>query len=103
MTHSKEKPLAIERHGLSIYVYNHDIKEVNTDDGIMYEYEQYIFNQKPDYNKIVNRLIQEYFPDGEEMAIQRKGIVDSTNSEFVAYNLFVEEIKLKVKENLCEI
>ena len=34
------------------------------------------------------------------MAIQRKGISDNSNQEFVEYNAFVESVKAMVKEDL---
>jgi hypothetical protein len=34
------------------------------------------------------------------MAIQRKGILDKANEEFVGYNNFVEDVKIKVKSEI---
>jgi hypothetical protein len=46
---------------------------------------------------LYNAIIEDKYRNGEEMAIQRKGILNKADAEFVAYNNFVEEVKVKVK------
>ena len=103
MTHSNERPARIERLGLSTFAYNYDVQEVsvqtneNEPERIEYQYKTLVFDHSPTRNEVINRIIAEKYPDGEESAIQRKGILDRQNPEFIAYNEFVEETKAKVK------
>ena len=103
MTHSNERPARIERLGLSTFAYNYDVQEVsvqtseNEPERIEYQYKTLVFDHSPTRNEVINRIIAERYPDGEESAIQRKGILDRQNPEFIAYNEFVEETKAKVK------
>lgn len=108
MTHSQEKPDFIQQLGLSLFAYNYDIKPFAKEaHGEMqpategYEYEQYIFPHEPTAYEVINRIISEKYPDGAENAIQRKGIVDKENVEFVEYCAFVEALKVKVKADFA--
>ena len=92
-THSNAQPERIQRLGLNLYAYNHNIQEV--EDG--YDYEAIHFDHIPSANEIINHLVSLAYPDGEELAIQRKGIIDPQNNEFVAYYQNVEQIKAKIK------
>lgn len=93
---SNYRPELIQRLGQSLYAYNHNIKE--TDDG--FECEQLLFDHIPTYPDVVNRIISDRYSNGAEMAIQRKGILDKENEEFVEYNNFVEDVKNRVKLEL---
>lgn len=103
MTHSNERPAKIEQLGMSTFAYNYDVQEVsvqtneNEQGRIEYQFKTLVFDHKPTRNEVINRIIAERYPDGEESAIQRKGILDRQNTEFIAYNEFVEETKAKVK------
>lgn len=103
MTHSNERPARIEQLGMSTFAYNYDVQEVsvqtneNEQGRIEYQFKTLVFDHKPTRNEVINRIIAEKYPDGEESAIQRKGILDRQNPEFIAYNEFVEETKAKVK------
>lgn len=99
MTHSNERPARIEQLGITTFAFNHDIKEVESG----YEYDTYVFDHMPSKHEVINRIITEKYPDGEESAIQRKGIIDNQNPEFVAYNQFVEGVKIKVAQEYEEI
>ena len=92
-THSNALPERIQQLGLNLYAYNHNIQEV--EDG--YVYEAIHFDHIPTANEIINILVLQTYPDGEELAIQRKGIIDPQNNEFVTYYQNVEQIKAKIK------
>lgn len=109
MTHSNEKPKTIEKLGLSTFAYNYDVQEVsvqtseNEQERIEYQFKTLVFDHKPTKNEVINRMITERYPDGEESAIQRKGIMDRQHPEFVDYNEFVEGVKIKVAQEYEEI
>lgn len=98
MTHSKEIPKRIEQLGRSLYAYNYAVEQ--TDDGYMYN--TLVFDHIPSRNEVINRIILEKYPDGEESAIQRKGILDPSNAEFVSYNNFVEQTKSEITQDFTE-
>lgn len=108
MTHSNEIPAKIQQLGLSLFAYNYDIKTYISESTEMqpaaqgYEYESYLFKHKPTAYECINRIITDKYPDGAENAIQRKGIIDKENPEFLEYCSFVEELKLKVKSDFAE-
>lgn len=95
MANSNIKPQIIEQLGVSLYAYNYNIQEV--DNG--YNYEQIILDSYPVYDVVINTIIRNKYPNGEENAIQRKGILDSKNAEFQEYNSFVERVKQEVKDS----
>ena len=93
MTHSNEKPLLIEQLGLSLFSYNHNIQQV--EEG--FTYNAIIFDHVPTRSEVINRIVTDKYKDGEEMAIQRKAILNPELPEFIEYNNFVEGVKQKVK------
>ena len=95
-TKSENKPQTIERLGVNLYSYNYNIQEV--EDG--YEFTRYLFDHFPTINEVINAIITSIYPDGEELAIQRKGIIDPQNNEFVSYYHNVERIKAIIKSEL---
>ena len=103
MTHSIERPARIEKLGHSTFAYNYNVKEVVVEDRIEFQYETLVFDHVPTRNEVINRIICETYPDGEESAIQRKGIIDNSDPEFVEYNEFVEHVKAQVKSDYEEI
>lgn len=50
------------------------------------------------YNELVNGLVREKYSDSEEFAILRKSINNPLNEEFVEYNNYVEQCKVKAKD-----
>lgn len=92
-TESENKPQIIERLGVNLYSYNYGIQEI----GGMYEFTRYLFDHRPTINEVINVIVASIYPDGEELAIQRKGIIDPQNNEFVEYYQNVEQIKSKIK------
>ena len=93
---SNDRPELIQRLGQSLYAYHYNIQQI--EEG--FECEQLLFDHIPTYPDVVNRIVSNKYSNGAEMAIQRKGILDKTNEEFVEYNEFVEDVKLKVKQEL---
>lgn len=59
---------------------------------------QYRVTNPAGYDRIIDAVVRENFPDGADQAALRKGIVDAENVEFVAFNNFVESIKQKCKD-----
>lgn len=53
------------------------------------------------YEDLVNQLVKERYSDSEEFAILRKAVKEVTD-EFLIYNSFVEECKVKAKEFIAE-
>lgn len=98
MTNSNERPERIEKLGYSTYGYNYDIEQLQPDDAgnVMYNYNTVLFDHIPEKNEVINAIISAKYTDGEEFAILRKGVKDSDNEQFVAYNAFVEGIKNKI-------
>lgn len=101
-TESTERPNRIEKLGHSLYSFNHDIKEVEKEGQIHYEFDRHLFEHIPTDADVINRIVTEAYPCGAESAVQRKGIIDNNNPEFVEYNNFVENTKAKVREELNE-
>ena len=95
-TKSEIKPQIIERLGVNLYSYNYNIQEVEE----RYEFTRYLFDHFPTINEVINAIITSIYPDGEELAIQRKGIIDPQNNEFVSYYQNVERIKAIIKSEL---
>ena len=99
MTHSNGKPLLIEQLGLSLFSYNHNIQQV--DDG--FTYTALIFDHIPTQSEVINRIVTDKCKYGEELAIQRKAILNPNFPEFIEYNNFVDGVKQKVKIEYEEI
>ena len=99
-TFSDNRPKKIERLGNSLYSYNFDIQQ-NVEGE--YSFIRLIFNHPPNKDEVINTIIDKMFPNGEELAIQRKGIVDNRNDEFITYNNKVEEVKHKVNKEYEEV
>jgi len=108
MTHSNERPARIEQLGMSTFAYNYDVQEVsvqtneNEPERIEYQYKTLVFDHSPTRNEVINRIVCEQYPAGEESALQRKGILNKANPEFIAYNEFVESTKEKIKKDFEE-
>lgn len=90
---SNNKPELIQQLGQSLYAYHYDIRDI--EDG--FECEQLLFDHVPTRSEVINRIVTDKYKDGEELAIQRKAILNSELPEFIEYNNFVEAVKQKVK------
>jgi len=67
-----------------------------------YAEEQYRVPNPADYPTIVNTVVKENYPHGADEAALRKGIVNAQDADFVEFNNFVEQVKLKCKnEGIC--
>lgn len=100
MTISDEKPVLIDQIGVSLFAYNHNPVQDETG---AWHFDSYVFDHSPEYGEVINRIITDKYPNGEEAAIHRKGIVDKDNAEFVAYNQFVEQVKELVKTEFVTV
>lgn len=93
--------------GHSLYAYNYQISEV-TKPAIRegepetkgFEFKSILFDHTPTAGDAINAIVNSQYPNGAENAIQRKGILDNTNTEFLQYNEFVEATKIMVKADL---
>ena len=54
------------------------------------------------YELIVNRLVKEKYSDSEEFAILRKSIKNPNNDEYLIYNAYVEDCKVRAREFVNE-
>ena len=90
------RPQLIQQLGANLYAYNHDIQE--KEDG--FEFEPLYFSHSPAMEEVINELVVNSYPYGEELAIQRKGIADPQCEEFQNYYNNVEAIKQKVTQEL---
>jgi len=91
---SNGRPPLIQQLGANLYAYNHDIQEKEGE----FEFQPLYFDHSPSREQVINQLVVSLYPDGEELAIQRKGIVDSQCDEFAQYYNNVENIKQKVTQ-----
>ena len=56
---------------------------------------------KISYDSLVNQLVKQRYSDSEEFAILRKAINGITD-EYLIYNAYVEDCKVKAKEFIAE-
>ena len=68
MVQSNTKPEVIQQLGISLYAYNYNI--IKNEQG--YQFEQIILDSYPVYDVVINTIIKNKYPNGEENAIQRK-------------------------------
>lgn len=61
----------------------------------------YHYYRDTSYNDLVNGMVREKYTESEEFAILRKS-VNGINKEFIEYNTYVEECKVKSKEFIRE-
>lgn len=94
-TISENRPKTIEKLGANLYSYNYAIQEIDGN----YQFERYLFDHYPTISEVINAVVISIYSDGEELAIQRKGIIDPENNEFVNYYQNVEQIKSEIKLN----
>ena len=92
-TIAENRPKIIEKLGTNLYSYNYDIQEIDS----KYQFERYLFDHSPTISEVINAVVTSVYPDGEELAIQRKGITNPQNNEFLNYYQNVEQIKAIIK------
>ena len=99
-SNSNIKPKIIEAIGNGNYFFNYNIEEIEKEDGISYNYIQVEIEGYPTYDSIVSAIIKENFNyDFREAAI-RKGILNSSDEDFISFNNFAENTKIMVKSLL---
>lgn len=54
------------------------------------------------YEKLVAKLVREKYNADEESAIQRKAIMNGVSDEFLTYNAYVEECKVRARAFVTE-
>ena len=54
------------------------------------------------YEELVAKLVAEKYTQAEESAIQRKAIMNGIKDEFLTYNAYVEECKVRAKEFIAQ-
>jgi hypothetical protein len=59
--------------------------------------EQYRINNPINYSTVVDKVVKENYKDGADDAALRKGIIDGSDPDFIAFNAFVELIKSKCR------
>jgi hypothetical protein len=96
---SNSRPPLIQQLGANLYAYNHDIQE--SEEG--FDYNPLYFDHSPSRGEVINDLVTTAYPHGEENALQRKGILNPQDQEFLSYYNNVEEIKLKVTAEYGEL
>ena len=69
-------------------------KELQIDGTYLVEYTSYSMSR---YETIVNRLVKEKYSDSEEFAILRKAISNPNNDEYLIYNAYVEDCKVRAR------
>lgn len=94
-------PKSIEHLGNGKWHYNYNVVQAEVDGESRYDYEQVILKGKPTYESAVAAIVRDRYTVDAEMAIQRKGISDNSNQEFVEYNAFVESVKAMVKQDFA--
>jgi hypothetical protein len=62
--------------------------------------EQYKVENPVTYEKIISEIIRERFTDDEREAALRKGIINSDDVDFIAFNEFAEQTKTRVRNEM---
>ena len=57
---------------------------------------------KIEYEELVNKLVKEKYSDSDEFAILRKAISNPNNDEYLIYNAYVEDCKVRAREFVDE-
>ena len=70
---------------------------VENDNEVIVAGEQYRVKNPVNYGSIVNAVVKENYSNGADEAALRKGILNADDPDFVAFNDFVELVKLKCK------
>ncbi|MGL5683575.1 MAG: hypothetical protein ACRDDZ_11085 [Marinifilaceae bacterium] len=90
----------IEELGNDQFYYNREIDRQTLQDErgdvSLYSCKRYLCDGVPSYESIVNQIVSYHYPNGEENALLRKGVMNPQNNEFINYNTFVEDVKQEV-------
>lgn len=69
-------------------------KELQEDGTYLVNFTEYDMSN---YETIVNKLVKEKYSDSEEFAILRKTISNPNNDEYLIYNAYVEDCKVRAR------
>lgn len=106
-SNSNIKPSTIEAVGNGSYNVNYNVVESviteNDVERLSYDYDTVTVWGKPTDESVVSEIIKNrYTYDFREAAV-RKGIADSNDKDYVAFNTFAENTKIMVKELLQNV
>lgn len=109
---SDYRPEAVEAIGNGSFFYNYNITERTIEEGgetrIVYDYDQIIVWDSPDYDKIVKAVIREEYDETQEFELVngynsfKEGITEDENerNKYIAFLQFVSGVKVMVKRDL---
>ena len=94
---SNIRPETIEQYDESHSLYRinitEEVTEEVTEDGIVYNWDEYLIEHPVTRDKVIDAVIKEHYPDGASEAAIRKGVINKDDPDFVAFNNFVESVK----------
>lgn len=93
---SNIRPEIIEKYDESHSLYRINITEEVNEDGIIYKWDEYIIEHPVTRDKIIDAIINEHYQYGASEAAIRKGVINKDDPDFVAFNNFVEDIKVQI-------
>ena len=96
---SNIRPETIEQYDESHSLYRINITEEVTEDGIVYNWDEYLIEHPVTRDKVIDAVIKEHYPDGASEAAIRKGVINKDDPDFVAFNNFVESVKAVIRLN----
>lgn len=80
---------------------NINIEEILTDDRVSFHFDSYIkILVEPTREKIISEFIRFIYPLDEEFSLINKGIENKENIDYINYNIYRNEVKLFVNNNL---
>lgn len=62
--------------------------------------QQHVLNNPVTRDRIIDIVVRANYPDGASEAAIRKGVINSQDVDFVAFNNFVESVKNDIDEKL---
>jgi len=77
--------------------YSEEIENEGQTEILHFAEEQYKVKNPATYNRIIDQVLKEQFPDGESESALRKGITNPSDPDFIAFNEFAEGIKQKCR------
>jgi hypothetical protein len=96
---SNIRPETIEQYDESHSLYRINITEEVTEDGIVYNWDEYLIEHPVTRAKVIDAVVKEHYPDGASEAAIRKGVINKDDPDFVAFYNFVESVKDVIRFN----
>jgi hypothetical protein len=96
---SNIRPETIEQYDESHSLYRINITEEVTEDGIVYNWDEYLIEHPVTRDKVIDAVVKEHYPDGASEAAIRKGVINKDDPDFVAFYNFVESVKDVIRLN----